>query len=323
MSSIAYITDKHMIEFHRIHGNRTMNFWRPGASIRFADFHEGDLLFFLSKGTVRNKEKGIVGYGRLKRSEKLTPNQAWNKYETWNGYHTKEEFFEAIQKLNKKSEFPKFIGSLLLEDVTLFQGPVYPSELGIQISPHLESYAYLDRADEQNTMKILEKAKEVRMDAWSLSLDETTYDDHEQYLFEQAQLLDLVSKSYEWLGKRREAEKNYPKLKKMVKSLLPQLKHDPFWSDVDYIKGSATELYLLGRNQIYILLPLILPSKAVNTAIANAIGRLKAYEGYLLANEHLQLDIQLSMLVTQELDEISKKIIEKNKIQLITIELDT
>lgn len=311
-----------MIEFHRIHGNRIMNFWRPGASIRFADFHEGDLLFFLAKGTMRNKEKGIVGYGRLKRTEKMSPNQTWNKYGTWNGYHTKEEFFEAIQKVNKKTEFPKLIGSLLLEDVTIFQGPVYPSELGIHISPHLESYVYLDRADDQITMKILEKAKEVRIDAWSLSLDES-YDDHEQYLFEQAQLLDLLSKSCEWLGKGTEAEKKHVRLKKITKSFVLQLRNDPTWSDVDYIKGSLTDLYLLERNKIHIFLPMILPNKGGNTVISNTIGRLKAYEGYLQSNNHLQLEVQLHLLAMQELDDMAKKILDYHAIHLITIEIDT
>jgi hypothetical protein len=67
MSSIAYITDKNMIEFHRLNGNSTINFWRPSIGKRFTDFHPGDLLFFLAKGTERGstKEKGLIGYGTI------------------------------------------------------------------------------------------------------------------------------------------------------------------------------------------------------------------------------------------------------------------
>ena len=51
MASIAYITDKKMIEYHRLNGNHSINFWKPSNTKKISDFHNGDLLFFLAKGT--------------------------------------------------------------------------------------------------------------------------------------------------------------------------------------------------------------------------------------------------------------------------------
>lgn len=50
MSSIAYTTDQEMIEYHRLCGNRDVNFWRLSARAGFTDFKRGDLLFFYAYG---------------------------------------------------------------------------------------------------------------------------------------------------------------------------------------------------------------------------------------------------------------------------------
>ena len=59
MSAIAYITNQEMIEFHRLNGNKTINFWRLGNTKKISFFKKGDLLFFLSKGTEKGKEKAL------------------------------------------------------------------------------------------------------------------------------------------------------------------------------------------------------------------------------------------------------------------------
>ena len=58
MASIAYVTNSQMIEYHRINGNRTMNFWRPSYTKKFADFNDGDYLFFLA----RTEDGDWIGY---------------------------------------------------------------------------------------------------------------------------------------------------------------------------------------------------------------------------------------------------------------------
>ena len=64
MASIAYVSDQNMLDFHRINGSQEIVFWRLSTK-KFSSFMPGDLLFFLSKApeTIKNNEKGIVGYG--------------------------------------------------------------------------------------------------------------------------------------------------------------------------------------------------------------------------------------------------------------------
>ena len=169
MSSIAYITDKKMIEFHRLNGNSTINFWRPSSSKRFTDFNPGDLLFFLAKGTERGplKEKGLIGYGRYTQAVKLTFRQMWNQYGLLNGYPTEAALKEAILKVSKEKTLSHQFSCVKLANIVFFQSPVYLSELGITISSNLESYIYLDKEDPQTTSKILWKAQEVGIDSWT------------------------------------------------------------------------------------------------------------------------------------------------------------
>ncbi|HET6785412.1 MAG TPA: hypothetical protein VFH18_05275 [Erysipelotrichaceae bacterium] len=169
MSSIAYITDKNMIEFHRLNGNSTISFWRPSAGKRFTDFNHGDLLFFLAKGTELKStgEKGIIGYGRFQHSVQHSFRQMWNQYGSLNGYETTEDFKEAILRVSKDKILPTSLSSLILNEIVFFQAPVYLSELGMRISNNLESFIYLDKDNPEMTVKILLKANEMGVDAWS------------------------------------------------------------------------------------------------------------------------------------------------------------
>ena len=169
MSSIAYVTDKQMIEFHRLNGNDGINFWRPSSGKRFTDFDSGDLLFFLAKGTERlhSREKGLIGYGRFTHSESLSYRQMWNRYGVLNGYPDEAHFKEAILRVAKTKTIPSRLSCLHLKDVVFFQTPLYLSELGVKISNNVESYTYLDKDDPDMTTKILLKANDIGIDAWS------------------------------------------------------------------------------------------------------------------------------------------------------------
>lgn len=169
MSSIAYVTDKHMIEFHRLNGNSRINFWRPSIGKRFTDFHSGDLLFFLAKGTERpnSKEKGLIGYGRFSDAHPLSFKQMWNNYGYLNGYPTETTLKEAILRVAKSKTLPPRLSCLNLSDVVFFQAPVYLSELGMNISNSVESYIYLDREDPEVTTRILFRANAIGVDAWT------------------------------------------------------------------------------------------------------------------------------------------------------------
>ena len=108
MSAICYITDSKLLELHRLNQNKEMNFWRLSTNNKFTDFGIGDLLFFLSKDKehMRYKEKGIVGFGRCASFENYSLNTMWRKYESLNGYNTKEEFIEAVSRVSSNREKP-------------------------------------------------------------------------------------------------------------------------------------------------------------------------------------------------------------------------
>lgn len=110
MSAIAYITDSKMLDYIRLNTRNCMNFWRPSTMTSFSDFKEGDLVFFLSKDKayVKDKEKGIVGFGKVEKIITNSPHTMWEKFTTDNGYSTYEEFKEAIIKVNKNHLLPKF-----------------------------------------------------------------------------------------------------------------------------------------------------------------------------------------------------------------------
>ena len=174
MSAIAYITNQEMIEFHRLNGNKTINFWRLGNTKKISFFKKGDLLFFLSKGTEKGKEKGIVGYGVFQKSMDLNIHQMWTQYKEQNGYATKEKLMEEIIRISKNNKIPKVLNCLYLKNVVFFQTPVYLSEIGVYISNKMESYMYLDKENITNTYRILKVAENVGSDIWSMQDEEKT-----------------------------------------------------------------------------------------------------------------------------------------------------
>ena len=65
MSSIAYITNHEMIEYHRSHGSSEIVFWRFSGQRKFQNFNHGDYLFFLTKGTEKGKQKEKGAGGQI------------------------------------------------------------------------------------------------------------------------------------------------------------------------------------------------------------------------------------------------------------------
>lgn len=180
MSSIAYITDHKMLDNHRLNQNKTMNFWRLSTRVNFTNFGVGGLVFFLSKNKEHlssKKEKGIIGFGRIKDIYVLSPKVMWKKFSKENGYNTYKEFIEAIKRFSKDNVIPKKISSLYLENVSFYQTPIYLSECGINISNNVESYVYI-KPDEA-VIKLLEYGKN-NVDIWSANIDQFKKIDEEE-----------------------------------------------------------------------------------------------------------------------------------------------
>lgn len=166
MSSIAYISDEKMIEFHRLYSHDEINFWRLSTR-EFSDFTKNDFLFFLVKTPLR-KEKGIVGFGKLNEMQDLSVRQMWNRFGTKNGYHTYESLHEAIASANKQEKLPKKCSCLTLKEVVFFEAPLYLSDFGFKLHDNLESFTYID-THQDTTSKILEAAIDIGRDLWSIT----------------------------------------------------------------------------------------------------------------------------------------------------------
>ena len=261
MSAIAYITDSKMLELHRLNNHKIMNFWRPSGNINFTDFGEDDLLFFLSKDKEhrKKKEKGIVGFGRVKQMQTASTKTMWDRYGIYNGYNTYEEFKEAILKVCKDKKLPKKISGFLLEDVTFFQ-PVYLSECGMKISNNIESYIYLK--SEKTVLNLLDLAKQSG-DLWS------DFTGNAQAI-EKEKLLYALSAAHETIGDIPYDEKTSKKAYKAIRKYAEENK------EFRFVRKSRYELYTSGTHSIDLL---FYYDKDVDERLL--IGQAQLYKYYL------------------------------------------
>lgn len=299
MASIAYITDQNMIEYHRLNGNTVLNFWRPGTSSKkFADFHQGDFLFFLVKGTERGlkKEKGIVGYGKLEKIYSLNFNQMWRKYGTLNGYPTKKSLYEAMMKISKDKEMPKSLSCLELQEVVFFQAPIYLSELGIHISNHIESYVYLDKEDQIISTEILKKAQEVGIDSWSAMMNGT-----EIKVLKNDAVLNNISNIYQKIRYTLYTKYELQKLQKLSFSYMEKQNH------VEWIRGSKNDFVSWNEKIITIHIPMIINIQDFDNKLQFIIGHIKLYQ-YYLKQDTLNKNIEIKLLCNMEPEEELKEI---------------
>lgn len=268
MSSIVYITDRQMIEYHRINGNRTMNFWRPGSNRKVVDFHPGDLLFFLAKGTERGivREKGIVGYGRYKQSHTMSFKQMWETYKMENGFANQEQFKEAVIKVSKDKELPKKLSSFYLTNVVYFQAPIYLSEIGVQVSNMIESFFYLDKEDPNATTEVLNKAKQIGIDTWMSMMNGDSYDES---LFEEDATRHYISSAIQRLLPIYN-ETETKKAAKVCKNVIEVLQSQKM--QIEMVKGVKEAFYYLNNNRIEIFVPLIANTKDINVKVQLLIG---------------------------------------------------
>ena len=237
MSSIAYITDSKMLEMHRLNAHKTMNFWRLSNKTNFSDFNKGDLVFFLSKDKQHQlkKEKGIVGYGRLKEIYLTSVKNMWKKFGKENGFNTYEEFEESLIKLSKDNKLPNKISSFYLENVSFFQAPIYLSECGMKISNNVESYIYLKPDDV--TLKILEFAKSSP-DLWSNSDTSNIEIDELRY---------RLALTHKTIGDYKLNDKLSKRTNRVLRKFIKE-------NDYEFIPGSNQELFRIIGNKLEILL---------------------------------------------------------------------
>ena len=271
MSSIAYIVDRKMIDYHRLRGNKTMNFWRLKTSKNFADFNEGDLLFFLAKKTERNKEKGIIGHGQLSSTTSMGLNKMWTTFNRLNGYETKEELEKAIIKITKDKKVPSSMSCLLLDNVVFFQSPIYISDLGYKISKSLESYIYLDKIDNELTTKILQRAKEDGLDMWTMLI--YNHEDPEA-IFDQVVVSHALGKVQVIVKDNIYGEYDDRRVKKIINKFMNDN------SEYRMIQGSRQNAFCLKEGELSLIFALI-NDKTVDEKLKLVVGQFELYCRYI------------------------------------------
>lgn len=301
MSSIAYVTDKYMIEFHRLNGHHTINFWKPSSSKKIIDFKRGDYLFFLAKGTEkgREKEKGLLGYGKLDKSYTMTFSQMWSKYESLNGYADKESLEEAILKITKHEKLPRYINCFILEEVTFFQAPVYLSEIGLEISNRIESYLYLDKDDMLNTSKILEVANNVGVDLWS-----NLFQDKKEDIFIKDAQLNVITNISERLHTELYSKYDESRIQKYCANFIH--------SDNQRMIGK-TSFVDIKEDIIHVYLPCMVNANDFLIKLQYTVGHYLIFKGFIEKSEYHK-EIDLYILFNQILPEDVKEMLERTSI---------
>ncbi len=285
MSSIAYITDREMIEYHRLHGNSEIAFWRFANQKKFQNFHHGDYLFFLTKGTEKGKkrEKGIVGYGRYVKDDHGSVKHIWKKYQTKCGYGSEEQLIHALSKVNKARTLPKQIHCLLLEHVIFFQAPIYLSELAKIISKQVESYIYLDQEDSETAWKILKKGEEIGIDVWS------TFVEQKDVVIQNDADIIAVSQKHEQLSDDYYTSYEKKKTASFVNAILAN-------KQGAFLAGSQDDFWVEDNGQICFCIPCLLSLKAWKRHLLLALAKASIYQNTL---KHMQSNSKV-VIVTDE-----------------------
>ena len=274
MASIVYVTDKNMLEYHRLNGNETMNFWRPMSQKNIRDFHVGDLIFFLTKikEKGRGNEKGVVGYGRYSEMNSMTFKQMWKAYGNENGYSSKDKLEKAITNLTSNKELSEILNCIYVTDVLFFNEPIYLSTLGVTIPVTMESYIYLyNKEKEDVTYELLKKAKEVGVDIWAAAMNNKVAN---VLQFEEELALHQVSLVQKKIGDFTYSEYEEKQNRKIIKKRLREGR----W--IYKLKYSEYALMILENMIPIIEMPLIISVKEKNRAKL-LIGHLKMWETHI------------------------------------------
>ena len=290
MSSIAYVADRKMMEYHRLCGNPEINFWRLSPRAGFSDFKTGDLLFFYTYGT-RGKKKGFCGYAHYQGTRRMSIDTMWKRYGTRNGYDDKKRLRQAILDAARGNQVPETLNCLLLTDCVYFSALIDPRKAGISINEKLESYMYLDKNDPSATVKILRKAEEAGIDTWSKS--QTFEPDTIFMLDEVRQILSLIVKE---MGSGHYNEREKARIRKLKKPL--------FEEGYEAIRSSETDLMKMLGNEVNIAIPFVAQSNNRPQRVKEVLGKMQWYR---LKAEQLGLRNTLMFTIVMEEQEEQKE----------------
>lgn len=283
MSSIAYVADENMLEYHRLCRNRTILFWRLSNRKKFADFRKGDLLFFYSR-PMHGRRKGLVGYAHYDSTKRLSLNQMWNRYGESTGYSDMQRLSDAISRA-AKGEIPKQMSCLYLTDVVFFLTPVYAEEAGLQLPANLESYTYLDRSDPGITVNILKCAARHGIDLWSA--DPSKKPDE---IFHNDVIRHQLAMIHKNIGVESGSERERNAAHRIAA-------HQLLNEEWELIRGSVTDCISVGKSIVEIMIPLTYQANDRDARVREMFGRMIMYR---LMAEEIGFDRKLRFTVISD-----------------------
>ena len=289
MSSIAYVTDETMMEYHRLCGNRDMNFWRLSPKTEFTDFKPGDLLFFYAR-TPQSRKRSFVGYAHFRSASVLTLKKMWERYETKNGYDNIEQMKRAIEGSARDHKVPAKMSCLYLDGAIFFRSPIDPKDAGIKLSRSLESFTYIDQDNPGATVRILKLAEEIGVnDFWSASLNEEC---------EQQFGVDMLDyQMAEIAGRIAPLMQSKSASAKAMKIMHAYIENHP---NLRMISGSS-DAYACMENDMTIAMPFVYSSRQKDVLFQQLIGRYMRYKTEL-KHEGIHIDHTEIEVVTEEKD---------------------
>lgn len=263
MSSIAYVTDEKMLEYHRLCRNRSILFWRLSSRKKFSDFRKGDLLFFFAR-PHRGRKKGLIGYAHFNSLKRLSLYQMWDQYGQATGYDSRQLLKEAIEKA-AKGPVPKQMSCLYLTDVVFFLSPIYPDEIGLDIPNNLESYCYLDRSDPAITVNILKKAQSHGIDLWTIGTETAP-----EIIFAKDAVRHQIAVIHKQIGREAGSEKERSMMHKLAALQVEK-------EEWEMIRGSRTDSLMIKDNTVTIALPFASQANNRDARIREICGRMLMY----------------------------------------------
>lgn len=299
MSSIAYVADEKMLEYHRLCGSRNISFWRLSARAGFRDFHKGDLLFFYAHG-LHSRKKGLVGYAHYDSLHTMSLKQMWNKYGTLNGYDSLEDMGQAVMRASRDHTIPEKMGCLYLTGVVFFRTPVYPKDVGIEINERLESFTYLDKDDSGITVRILREAEKNGLDVWSASQSSEP-----EYIFKEDELRHQLAMIHYELGKESLPSAEAARTRKLMKE---QVKTKSF----EMIRGSHTDCFRSDGKTLELCFPFVSNTKDRNERIRNLLGKAVWYK-IMIRKEKVQSErVKITVISDEPCADVTELIQEIN-----------
>nr|DAZ53494.1 MAG TPA: putative restriction endonuclease [Caudoviricetes sp.] len=176
------VTDNNWAKFIKDNSISKANFWCKKHS--FKAIENGDIFFFLKKNNAEEKkeklERKIVGYGIFKKFEVLTIEDAWNIYGVGNGCSNIKLFSDKINNMYELNSDEAEIGSIILDEIVMFEEPIYLSKIGIVFSNSIVSGKTITIEEVNAILNSIDVEIDYIEEDENLNLESLEFDEGEQ-----------------------------------------------------------------------------------------------------------------------------------------------